>query len=775
MRLSIILRNESSLALSKETPGSVVRTAARLRRRCLWQDPRYLLYIHRHMGQLERSLKRIGPQNQHLDEFNDILEAVSLTSNEGKVKNDLLESGHEIWDRMMHRSRSSVEKTKQYNTRDMGRLQAKVPTLQKYVDQTESLTKSLVLFAQEGLAEEPNWNNFDRFWSSVAWTPLALILAPELLDRVFQQQGPEAAYNLLIRLGHDKFFAGNDASVTDKKSVYFISHRYEMAVTGAVNAFIYNITHSSHLDPNTKTCIHYNLIYDVFDKLNRNISLITLLPKAISRITETLPRKAYADFYAIFLVRKVNLRNSQFRAFLDRMLLTGTDAEKALVMNADRLLEINNGSNGKHPKPLLALKTYKTILAHLGRFPTSYNRKLATFIIDNLLVQFYNENKVAVLEMTLRYSADTGAMEDAARIYQFILQAQIQPTMDVYTSMFRGFRIFAHMWGPQRGFDILKLIHDQNISFPPYFCTEILRFVEQQYHGLIVYNFYLAYFEDTHLEELGLASYFRGLYSEDIEVPAYEPSIAPAHQAEAARHPINPIALSILYAGALNSMTNAHHVAELYNRFKAFLLAHVPTDQPHHQRAQYYFVFDGFVQTLCFKFGTPEAVSMAHGIVEELPQLVPRTDAAVSADAAAADSTNDVAPGAARAPYRYTGRPLRAFEHLLAYHVRQGQLDRAVDTLNAAIAYTPRAGHLALVRPIIKALVRAGDLELATRWFDYSKSALGVVFQPEQQDEPPSGDLDADAASSGSNDFVRAIEAYRAEQQQQATVTTETS
>ncbi|KAF5101802.1 hypothetical protein D0Z00_000664 [Geotrichum galactomycetum] len=768
MRFSIILRNESSLALSKETPAAVVRSAARLRRRCLWQDPRYLLYIHRHMGQLERSLKRIGPQNQHLPELNDILEAVSLAPKEGKVKNDLLESGHEIWDKMMYRSRSSVEKTKQYNTRDMNRLEAKVSTLRKYVDHTEALTKALVSFAQEGLTEEPNWASFDRFWSSVAWTPLALILAPELLDRVFQQHGPEAAYQLLIRLGHDKFFASNDASVTDKKSVYFISHRYEMAVTGAVNAFIYNITRDKHIDPNTQTCIHYNLIYEVFDKLNRNISLITLLPKAISRITETLPRKAYADFYAIFLVRNVNLRNSQFRAFLDRMLLTGTDAEKVLVMNADRLLEVNTGGNNK--QPVLALKTYKTILSHLGRFPTSYNRKLATFIIDNLLVQFYNENKVAVLEMTLRYSADTGAMEDAARIYQFILQAQIPPTMDAYTSMFRGFRIFAHTWGPQRGFDILKLIHDQNISFPPYFCTEILRFVEQQYHGLIVYNFYLAYFEDTHLEELGLAAYFRGLYSEDIEVPAYEPSIAPDHHAEVARHPMNPVALSILYAGALNSMTNAHHVAELYNRFKAFLLSHVPATP---QRAQYYFVFDGFVQTLCFKFGTPEAVSMAHGIVEELPQLVPHTSAAAGA---AADGTTNGAPGAARTPYRYTGRPLRAFEHLLTYHVRQGQLDRAVNILNAAIAYTPHAGHLSLVRPIIRALVRAGDLELAARWFDYSKSALGVVFQPEQQDEPTSDDHDANSNSSGNIDVVRVIEDYRAAQQQQSTtITAETS
>lgn len=745
MRLSTILRNESPLTLAKETAIVAMRPAVRQRR--LWQDLRYLLYIHRHMGQLERSLKRIGPQNKHLDELSDVLEALSIAPKDSIVKNDLMESGQDIWNKMMHRSRSVIEKTKQYNTRDMTLLETKVPMLRKYLAHTEILTNALLLFAKEGLAYVPNWEPFDRFWAPVAWTPLALILAPELIDLMFKHHGPKAAYNLLIQLGDDKFFPGNHSSITDKKSVYFITHRYEMAVTGAVNAFIYNITRGKHLDPVTNSCIHYNILYDVFDKLNRNISLITLLPKAISLITATLPRKAYADFYAIFLVRNVNLRNSQFRSFLDRMLLDGTEAEKALVMNADRLIEVSTGK--KHNSPVLALNTYKTILAHLGRFPTSYNRTLASFIIDNLLVNFYNKNKVAVLDMALRYSADTGAMEDAARIYQFILHAKIQPTMDVYMNMFRGFRIFAQTWGPQRGFDILKLIHDQNITFPPYFCTEILRFVERQYHGLIVYNFYLAYFENTHLEELGLVSYFQGLHSEDIEIPVYEPSITPDKKVQM-RYAVNPIALSILYAAALNSMTNAHHVAELYNRFKTFLLAQVPEAK----RTQYYFVFDGFVQTLCFKFGTPEAISMAHGIVETLPQIIPRVDlsysspsvAGTAAKAEGADAASEL-PGAGHRLYRYTGRPLRAFEYLLSYHARQGQLDHAVDILNAAIAYTPRAAHFALVKPIIKALVRAGDFELAERWFDYCKTALGVVFQPDDQTD---------------NDFVHAIEAYRA-------------
>lgn len=623
-----------------------------------------------------------------IKEISDILNLLQKKNNVVN-KQELLISSAELWSTLMVQTYTTKKSQRPAWFKNET---LKVETPDEVVDLLLSLADT---------SDQTSWNTFDLFWVPIAGSPLALEIVPKLITKA-TLASPNLGFDILMRIDNDQFFPRIDKF--EPSQYWFQKSRYTKSIFCGLNAFLHVLMQAEYLD-HANLSKHWNLMYDAFDQLNTNIETINILPHVAQTLTSRIPRHAYADFYAILLLRRANLQSTHFRKLPEYLLFNGTDAEKSLVLNADKLL----GANQQKLAPIFSLKTYSAILNHLGRKPTETNNENATWFLDNIVTKHAAQptKLLKVLDTVLRRATDSGDMAEAAGIYEYMLQKDhIEPSITTYANLFRGFRRLAPTIGDFRCFEVLNLIHLKGLAIPPFLCTEILALINDRYHGLVVFQFYKAYFGDEHLHALGIADYFESLYVPNIEKPDYTPSIHPdttAIQSEV--HQFNSVALAILYSAALRSVSTIAQVLELYKHFREF--QHFPC-----KAMDMLSVYDYFVSTLCTKFNTNESLVLAKSILEDLAEsvLLPLKDN----------------PLPIRRPLRYSGPQLKGYSELTKAFVEKGNIIQAEAVAELALLSSPFV-HGDLFVPLIQYHLANRNNPFALHWMDRANSVGAII------------------------------------------------
>lgn len=554
------------------------------------------------------------------------------------------------------------------------------------------------------VADQTNdWKMFNLFWTPVSKSPIALDIVPKLMVKA-EEISPQFAFDLLMHISSDTFFPV--ASEMKPSEYHHLKNRYTKCIMGGLNSFLMALMHYTHIDPDCRdrSSKHWNVMYDALSQLGPHIEYISLLPQVAQTLPKRIPSHAYADFYAILVLRNGNFQSAHMTFLTQKLLFHGSDAEKSLVLNADKLI----ATKREQVNPIFSLKTYKYILNHLGRHSTEENKDKITWIVDNVLTKYVSstENLDTVLNLLLRRAADTGDVKGSAFIYEYILQkANVEPSITSYANLFRGFRILSPTLGDQQCFDVLSLIHQKGLSIPPFLCTEILEVIGNRYHGLTVLDFYKAYFGDEYLAELGITPYCETLYVTNLEAPHYTPCIHPNNTPASDHHPFNTVALSILYNSVLNTMTSVSQVLDLY---KAFREADLPC-----ARKELFSCYDRFISTLCLKFKTHESRSLAKSILDDM-----------------IETGRMVHPKASfKTPYKYTGNQLTCFGDLIQSFCWAGNIDIALEVLRTGLNFETVADST-MFAPIINFYASRHDYDTALAWMDSAIKA-GVQIKDE--------------------------------------------
>ena len=667
--------------------------------------PTMLKYINKHVDPLQTSIQKVSHPTTHekIKEIKEILKLVDRNSL-SPDKQELISSSVELWSKLIAQTYTTNEKS------ERGQRSKQILSIENI---PKEIFHVLLNLAKAGRKKSISWNGFDLFWMPIAGSPLALEIAPELIIRA-SFTSPRLAFDILMRIASEPFFTIQGQSVSQKA---FIKSRYTQSIMCALNAFLYSLMQAKYLEHPSNISKYWNLMYEVFDQLNRSITHITLFPKVAQTLTQRIPRRAFADFYAIFLLRNVNIQNTHLRPLTDQLLSNGSDAEKSLVLNADKLL----AANKTNLKPAFSLSTYKSILKHLGRNPSEADNNMATWLLDKIVTKYASQpaNLPMVLNTILRHAADSGNMTEAASIYEYMIQKDgIEPDITTYSNLFRGFRHLAPTLGDHRCFEVLSLIHQKGLDIPSFLCTEILTLINEWYHGQIVYGFYQAYFGQEFLQDLGIAEFFDGLYVPDIEKPEYTPRIQPDTVTSTPEQPheFSPVALSILYSATLRSVSTISQVADLYKKFRGF--SGFPCDQSH-----LYSVYDRFISTLCKKFKTYESLSLAKSILDEMVEAILASSPTPNIKSL---YSQDQSLQSVRKPYRYTGTQLKCFAILIKVYCERGNVARAREVLDLGLSVSPFV-HGNMFEPIIQYYLARQDLSMALKWMDNAHSVGAYI------------------------------------------------
>lgn len=666
-----------SRALSEALPRLAKRSSPKLQT-SLWHQPQYIQYIKKHLDPLNQSIDTVR-EPKTIEKVKEIQDVLNLISRRSISPNpELLSSSAELWDKL-------IQKT--YTTKGVERRRSKgKPKVGKVPDELFELLLSLP-------AQLEDWTTFDLFWAPIAGSPLALEIVPELITRAIATS-PTFAFDLLMRIDNDNFFPQNEGNAAEH---HFLKARYTKAIIGGLNAFLQRLMQPPYLEGQTSK--YWNLMYETFDQLNRNIDHISLLPTVAQTLPQRIPRHAFADFYAILLLRKANFQSTHLKNLPEQLLFNGTDAEQSLIVNADKLI----AAKRQLIEPIFSLKTYQAIVNHLGRRTTETNTENLTWLLDNVVSKYaaHPKNLSVVLNTILRRAADSGDMTEAAAIYEYMIQKDnVQPCITTYANLFRGFRKLAPTLGDYRCFEVLSLIHNKGLEIPPFLCTEILALINARYHGLIVFQFYKAYFGEQYLQELGIVSHFDSLYVPNIEKPDYTPSIYPDHINDTRLHPFNPVALGILYKALLGSVSTLAQVLALY---KAFRELQFPCP-----KTELYSIYDCIINTLCAKFKTNESLSLAKSILDDMVLTIPLP---------LPDNNQSMFT-----PYKYSGTQLTAFGTLIKGFCEKGNIDLALEVLDTGLKVSPFVGG-DMFAPVIQYYMLRHDRATALTWLDAAKEA----------------------------------------------------
>lgn len=563
------------------------------------------------------------------------------------------------------------------------------------------------------LTSHSSLSRFEKYWVFLAESPVVLIAAPELLSSI---DDLEKALNIFKIIANRKFYPVKDNN--GRLTPYnYRNARYHKSVMGALNVLVdraLNIGDENGITKNT------DLIYEALESVEPEMGTINLFHKVAKQLSSKLPMSAYSDFFAILFTKGANLKSKSFDRFISRLLMNGTDSEVLLVQSVDQLRK-SNPILRKSKDPVLPLSVYKFIMAQLGSAQTPSALTLGNWVLNQVVFRYGKTDLAEVLEIALRFSGDTGSGENLYTVYQFIIQHGLQPTIETYGNLFRGFRRLADVYGTGRCFEILESIHSQNLSFPVFICTEILKFIQKHYHSVDVYRFYLAYFEDKYLDKLGIKQYFSMLEVPDTSRPPYNPTINPvsvlkeSSSYEETKHPTNPTALSILYESLLKNKLSYLRIRDFSIQFRYFIES-IPVED----RFQYHAVFDSFFSALtCFppSFEVNEIIRM---ILNDMTTLLP-------------SSFSSEKP-LIFTQYRYSRRSQAAYFFLIDYFCKTHQINLAQEVFKLAsenkVPFTSK-----LVMPFVKYYIMNNEFEIALQWVEQARSQGAVITLPSELEE----------------------------------------
>lgn len=611
----------------------------------------------------------------------------------------------EIWDRFVVTSTPSHEEYNTMNNQYSTRANSHI----KLSDIPNQIFDILMTLIPKIPSSDPSsvssWDDFDKFWEPIINSPICVILIPQLVSRTCQLYSPQIGLALLYHIDNDEFID----KTKDSRSAY---SRYCKGINAGLNSIIcflssyrLNVTNAGKISSSTnqeesqsftkplstkqqqlKNC---DEIYDVIDNINLAPEYLRIFPFAIFNVFRELPKQTMADFYALLLAKNTNFQNKKLRNFIDQILLNGTDAERSLILNADLMIhlknsnleqeqeqnEINNNDSIETTTPqsistepsqeletktipsTFSLGTYKLILKIAAK---TGNTELENFIKDKVLMNFAKSDysTESIIEIALHSSVEHGNLEETGIIYEYLTkQPNFEPSLSILSTIFRGFRIMNSPIGESKCFEILDIIHSKGWSIPLNLCTEILALLKEQYHAIIVYNYYKAYFGNSEiLDDLMFGRYFdESVVPSNISPPNYRPYIFPngvspessndpniiikrisTHENTIEKSPssssstistttepapsnnerlecyykFSSVALIILYESILRSVQHIPHVEMLYDAFRH--------SKFYNRNDVYPAVIDSFVRTLCTQFGNPIALSLARSIIVDM-------------------------------------------------------------------------------------------------------------------------------------------------------------
>ena len=214
--------------------------------------------------------------------------------------------------------------------------------------------------------------------------------------------------------------------------------------------------------------------------------------------------------------------------------------------------------------------------------------------------------------MVLYRALETEGLSTARTIYDYMTSQGIKPNQEAMLTIFRGFRL-AGM--EDRCFQVLEIMKKNNWKIREEIGTELLTLVSSKYDPAVVLIYYERLFPLGYgfLDDLGIQQYMskRGISATDVLQPDHLPESehveSPVYrlQKTIAEAPLNAV-----YGSVLNSVQDLQTISDLYIKYKAFVV----DNKRYFTTPISMKVLDNFVITLCSRFGTAQAIELAHGI-----------------------------------------------------------------------------------------------------------------------------------------------------------------
>lgn len=651
----------------------------------------------------------------------------------------------------------------------------------------------LSYMSRQSWQDEPlhtQWSDFIQFWIPVMNSPLCLVLLPQLVCHVAQVHSRHTAFALFCYLNRQRL--GNKLRYSRQ-----LSMMYNRSINCGMNALIAYlcpvpraqnqrqgpVVSTQQLIKESDDTANSDMIYNVIDKTRVEPPVLKIFPHVVQKVFPEIPKYYLQEFYALILAKRLRVTGPHYRYLIDQLLVNGTDAEKSLIMNTDRMMHLkyeegkrklleNQDPSDSSPAeideagnniiPTFDLRVYGQILKLAYK---TKNEELATFIKDKVLVNYAATNPIKlkqVVETALRVSIDQGRIQDISSVYEYLSKLpEFKPSERMYASFFRGFRKATGtvLESEARCFEILDMIHSHGWNIPAYLCTEVLLLINEKYHALTVYDFYQAYFGSQHLvdNDLGIDTYFEEIAIQPgLSRPPHIPSVMPPSAYETSPAPptqygFNPIALSILYSCILQTVEHIQQLHFLYSKFRLSPLYTNPE--------VYISVIDSFVRALTTRFQTKEATSLARAIVEDMvynnasfmrydralaPGTFGEAEEALSEEEQSSllqsvlqdpiTKQQTIVDGVpppktnvpSRLPARYAGLKFQCFGLLINQYCETGQINAAKEILQLACLNSPVI-YGQMFEPIVEYYILKNNIDMARKWYD-SANGLGAYI-----------------------------------------------